>query len=334
MRSRVPLRPEPHSEPGGGPVPLFQTGVWRYRTVDFLPKVPVRDEKGDRHDEASNFSPSRGVLSLARGDFPSGRVRSKRQRSGAGPSELMDSSGSSLDLTAKIENLSRTSTGVAPPSPEIYRFLPVGPLSLIGVEEVASWRVKYHLPDDVIIRILCLVDRVPDFEVDEVPVYEGEDTDSLAESRRSRRSHYRGRRGSVLICYHPLNGGEQIYHLHPRGGELPVQEIVKNERKRLPVFDGRWTEKFAFMYLPGFSTIWCTTDIPSVDPSSGEKTIKQVLELPIERRQLAEMYLYYALGNMSGSKGEEALAEYERALEVMSAKKAAPKKASLSENND
>ena len=85
----------------------------------------------------------------------------------------MDSSSSSLDLTAKIENLSRTSTGVAPPSPEIYRFLPVGPLSLIGVEEVASWRVKYHLPDDVIIRIPCLVDRVPDFEVDEVPVYEG-----------------------------------------------------------------------------------------------------------------------------------------------------------------
>ncbi|KAF2617897.1 hypothetical protein F2Q68_00040134 [Brassica cretica] len=31
-------------------------------------------------------------------------------------------------------------------------------------------------------------------------------------------------------------------------------------------------------------------------------------------------------GNMSGSKGEEALAEYKRALEVMSAKKAAPKK--------
>ncbi|KAL0667968.1 hypothetical protein Bca4012_030672 [Brassica carinata] len=37
---------------------------------------------------------------------------------------------------------------------------------------------------------------------------------------------------------------------------------------------------------------------------------------------------------MSGSKGEEALAEYKRALEVMSAKKAAPKKATLSENDD
>ena len=37
---------------------------------------------------------------------------------------------------------------------------------------------------------------------------------------------------------------------------------------------------------------------------------------------------------MSGSKGEKALAEYKRALEVMSAKKAAPKKAAPSENDD
>ena len=55
----------------------------------------------------------------------------------------------------------------------------------------------------------------------------------------------------------PLDGGERRYHLHPRG-ELPVQEVVKEERKRLPVFDGHWTEKVAFMYLPGFSTVWCT----------------------------------------------------------------------------
>ena len=37
---------------------------------------------------------------------------------------------------------------------------------------------------------------------------------------------------------------------------------------------------------------------------------------------------------MSGSKCEEALAEYKRALEVMSAKKAAPKRASPSETED
>ncbi|WZZ35112.1 hypothetical protein YC2023_018513 [Brassica napus] len=46
------------------------------------------------------------------------------------------------------------------------------------------------------------------------------------------------------------------------------------------------------------------------------------------------MYYFHNSGNMSGSKGEEALAEYKRALEVMSAKKAAPKKAALSDNED
>ena len=37
---------------------------------------------------------------------------------------------------------------------------------------------------------------------------------------------------------------------------------------------------------------------------------------------------------MSGFKGEEALAVYKRALEVMSAMKAAPKRAALSGNDD
>ena len=53
-----------------------------------------------------------------------------------------------------------------------------------------------------------------------------------------------------------LNGGEGRYHLHTRNRELTVQEISKNERKRHPVFDSRWTERFAFMGLPGFSPLW------------------------------------------------------------------------------
>ncbi|KAH0879536.1 hypothetical protein HID58_066930, partial [Brassica napus] len=77
-----------------------------------------------------------------------------------------------------------------------------------------------------------------------------------------------------------------------------------------------------------------------VDPSLGEKTIRQVLELPIERRQVPLLVSREALERcsiwreMSGSKGEEALAEYKRALEVMSAKKAAPKRASPNETED
>lgn len=37
---------------------------------------------------------------------------------------------------------------------------------------------------------------------------------------------------------------------------------------------------------------------------------------------------------MSGSKGEEALEEYKKAFEVMSAKRAAPKRSAPAENDD
>ncbi|KAF3538019.1 hypothetical protein F2Q69_00023158 [Brassica cretica] len=223
-----------------------------------------------------------------------GRVRSKKQRSGADPSESMDSSGSLLDLNAEVKNPRRGRRQKFPPFARIQ-----GP-----------------------------IDRVSDFEVDEVPVYEG-----FFES--GFRDRVPSLVAKVLYSYviTQLNGGERRYHLHPRGGELPVQEIAKSDRKRVPAFDGRWTEKFAFMYLPGFSTVY-------VDPSLGEKTIKQVLELPIERRQVPFLESKEAsercsiCGNMSGSKGEEAPAEYKRALEVMSAKKAAPKKAAPSEKDD
>ena len=102
-----------------------------------------------------------------------GRVRSKKQRSGVGPSESMNSSGSSLDLTVEVENLSCEVIDPAPPSAEVGEFPPMGPPSSIGVDEVANWQAKYHLSDDVVIRIPGPIDTVLDFEVDEVPVYEG-----------------------------------------------------------------------------------------------------------------------------------------------------------------
>ena len=52
----------------------------------------------------------------------------------------MDSSGSSQDLTAEVENLSREVVDLAPSSGEVGEFPPVGPFSSIGVDEVANWR--------------------------------------------------------------------------------------------------------------------------------------------------------------------------------------------------
>ncbi|KAL0759212.1 hypothetical protein Bca101_075362 [Brassica carinata] len=80
------------------------------------------------------------------------RVRSKKQRSG------------------EVKNPSRVVVEAVSLAVEVDRFLLVGPLSTIEVEEVVNWREKYHLPDDVVIRIPGPIDRVSDFEVDEDPV--------------------------------------------------------------------------------------------------------------------------------------------------------------------
>ena len=160
---------------------------------------------------------------------------------------------------------------------------------MIGAEEVAVWRKKYELPDDVVIRIPDPEDMVSDFGVDEVPVYEGYfaygfrgQITSLVAKISETLGIYPGQLNppawrtlialqnlgdlygfvigvaEVLCSYSvsPLSNAEWRYYLHPRGKEPPVREIPKKERKRLLAFEGNWTKKFAFMHLPGFSSIW------------------------------------------------------------------------------
>ena len=81
----------------------------------------------------------------------------------------MDSSDSSLDLAAKSKDPKAIVAKRASPVGG-SRYLPIGPPSVIGAEEVAVWRKKYELPDDVAIRVSDPEDRVSDFGVDEVPV--------------------------------------------------------------------------------------------------------------------------------------------------------------------
>ncbi|KAF3593595.1 hypothetical protein DY000_02023416 [Brassica cretica] len=200
--------------------------------------------------------------------------------------------------------------GEAPPPPGGNRLSPVGPLSVIGVEEVINWRKKFRLPGDVTIRIPGPFDKVSDFELgrEDLPwTAESsllEDLDSYAESR---------------------------YHLHPRGKVFPMQEISKAERKRCPVFEGCWTSKFAFMSFPRFSPTWC---------AAGRDTIEQLLELPLKRCEVSFLVSDEALdrcsirGLMSGSKGDEALAEYKKALEAMSARRAAVKRTAPVEDEE
>ncbi|KAH0892951.1 hypothetical protein HID58_055380 [Brassica napus] len=120
----------------------------------------------------------------------------------------------------------------------------------------------------------------------------------------------------------PLNGGERRYHLHPRGRELPFQEIQKKERKRHP------GSPLSGAQLVGDGS--CDGCLQRHDANDSCFFLQNVPFL-VSRKALERCSIW---GNMSGSKGEEALAEYKRALEVMSAKKAAPKRATLSENDD
>ncbi|KAF3557673.1 hypothetical protein F2Q69_00012700 [Brassica cretica] len=107
-------------------------------------------------------------------------------------------------------------------------------------------------------------------------------------------------------------GGEGRYH--PRNRELPAQEIPKNERKRHPVFDGRWTEKFAFMRLPGHSLR---------GSFFGREDDRAVVKLPSKRSQVPFLVSREALERCSIW-----------AFEVMSAMKAAPKRAAPSETKE
>ncbi|KAL0696062.1 hypothetical protein Bca4012_063242 [Brassica carinata] len=113
----------------------------------------------------SNLSPSSSSIGA--------RVRSKKNRVGTDPPESTNSSDFSLDLTAMVKNPGQAIVGRSSPVAETERLPPVGPLSPIGVEEVESWKQRFSLSNEVVIRIPGPSDRVSDFEVNEVPVYEG-----------------------------------------------------------------------------------------------------------------------------------------------------------------
>ncbi|KAH0866875.1 LOW QUALITY PROTEIN: hypothetical protein HID58_073897 [Brassica napus] len=260
--------------------------------------------------------------------------------------ESMDSSESSLDLTAKIEELRNATVGEAPPSPGGDRFSPVGPLSVIGVEEVVSWRRKFRLPDDVTIRIPRPCDRVSDFELGEVPVYEGffeSETRFLLWLPRSRRISP-GQQNPpfwrILIAMQNLGDLEGFIVCVLVEKRFMCWSFRRLRKKFCPVFEGCWTLKFAFMSFPGLSPNWCVAVMSRSDYPSGRDTVEQLLELPLERHEVSFLVSAEALNRcsirdvMSGSRGDEALAEYKKALETMSTRKAAAKRTAPVEDEE
>ncbi|WZZ51373.1 hypothetical protein YC2023_051480 [Brassica napus] len=175
LLSWVPLKPELILNPGedrflrAGEIGRDDTGNG-FLKISLVLRVPRTEGIGSLivlRDSMTNG------LDLALGSSSIGTRVHSRRRIGNEACESMDSSESSLDLTTEIEELRNAAIGVAPPPPGGDRLSPVGPLSVIGVEEVVNWRKKFCLPDDVTIRIPGPFDRVSDFELGEIPVYQG-----------------------------------------------------------------------------------------------------------------------------------------------------------------
>ncbi|KAF2607709.1 hypothetical protein F2Q68_00043114 [Brassica cretica] len=286
-------------------------------TGPFLPTLFVSEMKAE--SGLSAYSSSIGS-----------RVRSSKVKDAVAWSVSMDSSDSSLDLTAEVEDPKAIVSRNVSPVAEGNRHPPIGPPSVIGVEEVADWRMKYNLPVDVIIQVPGPEDRVSDFGVDEVHVYEG-----YFESGQLNPPAWRtlialqnlgDLQGLVIgvaevLCSYfvsPLSDVEWRYYLRPRGKEPPVREAKK------------------VLIVPCF----LDADWPRVDYSSGRETIERMLGLPIERHKIPFLVSKAALkccsiwGEMSVSKGDAALAEYKKALEVMSARKSAPKRAASVDDDE
>ncbi|KAH0858899.1 LOW QUALITY PROTEIN: hypothetical protein HID58_087160, partial [Brassica napus] len=128
----------------------------------------------------------------------------------------------------------------------------------------------------------------------------------------------------VLFAYHlvPLNGGEGRFHLHPRSGLPIVEELPKSDRK-VPVFNKKWQERYAFLVFPGSSHRWNFIVGTHPAPSEGEKAVLWARQLPADRRQVNFLVSETVLRrrDMSGGVTNDPFAAYQEAAKVMSAKK-------------
>ncbi|KAF3532908.1 hypothetical protein DY000_02040723 [Brassica cretica] len=234
------------------------------------------------------------------------RVRSSKVKDVVAPLECMDSSDSSLDLTAEVED------------PKAIVARTVSPVA------EGNW-VKYNLPADVVIRVPGPDDRVSDFGVDEVPVYEGyfesgfrDRVPSLVAKISETLEISPGQlnppawrtlislqnlgdlQGLVIgvaevLCSYsvsPLSGTEWRYYLRPGARSLML---------------GRFTSCGLFFW--------------EGDHRAG-----------VEASYRAMLYSFSR--EMLGSKGDEALAEYKKAFGVMSTRKSAPKRAASVEDDE
>lgn len=182
-----------------------------------------------------------------------------------------------LDLTAPMP---LTYAHTAPPPP--------GPASSVTEEDLLEWREKFSLPLHVSLRVSSPEERASGHALGEIAVYEGFfetgfrgvipplivglcDFFEISPSQLNPPAwrimiaiHNLGDLeylsfgiNEVLLAYHlaPFNGREGCFHLRPRSG-MPIVEELPKEKRKGPVFNKRWAERYAFMALPGSTYRW------------------------------------------------------------------------------
>lgn len=192
----------------------------------------------------------------------------------------MDSSSHSPSHTVEVESPRLDEVENISSDDEAEGSLLTGLVSRNGNRDIEEWRRKYALPQELIFRIPGPSDRISDFGVDEVSIYEAYFEAGFwgrVPSLISKLSEYlvispghltppawktliaiqnlgdlEGLMlgvNEVLYSYYvtPLSGSKGKYYLHPRGGNALVKEIEKGGRKRHSSFSGRWAEIFYFI---------------------------------------------------------------------------------------
>ncbi|KAH0903319.1 LOW QUALITY PROTEIN: hypothetical protein HID58_042822 [Brassica napus] len=315
LRSRVPLRPEPYSEPGGGPMEkllacdgILETaepgdlmfpeeelkglmrgsrlGDWRESQTSWLVRFlrlsycrDILDRNYQNHLSASSVPTAGDRARLKRRmDFPVSRSESSSE-----PGE-----GSDCDLMAPLP---LSCAYAAPPL--------VGPSSSVGEDDLREWRNRYSLPSSVVLRVPTPEERASSNIPGEIAVYEAFFDSGLrgmihaliriliAIQNLGDLEYLSLRIDEVLLAYHlaPLNGGEGRFHLRPRSGLLIMEELPKSDRKG-PVFNKKWQKRYAFMMFPGSSYRWNFIAGTHPAPAEGERVVLRARQLLVDRRQV------------------------------------------------
>ncbi|KAF3485528.1 hypothetical protein F2Q69_00052340 [Brassica cretica] len=249
QRSWVPLRPEPHSEPGGGPVPSLQTGL-------------------------RNLNPE--LLSYP-SSLVGGRPRPRRP--------FTDPFSSLVPSWGDVPEADSKAVPMVPLRRLCSCFFDNGPLSEIREGDLANMRWKYAINPSVGMRSPTEFERAPYGGAGEVAVYEAyleagfwgvipSLIGKVSSSFGFCPSKYS--ENSTDFMSGANFGSHRFCHLRSRDGTPPVEEPSRGVRGNYP-FGDDWNSRYVFVKIQepvGYPMSWCTVDVSRSVSFAGDAVAK------------------------------------------------------------